>query len=190
MDCPTRMESPTPAIRVGPNHFLLKDHHMHSHCCSLLLLTLIAATASAAEACGPGCGPGDAPAAAPVAAACAPASAATAAPAAAPAQQAAAPAAVAPQRRTLAALLDAPDSQRDVPLILEGHFVNVCCAGCFTYKEGVDAIEVRTTVTGWERYAAGTAVRLQGSLRVVEKRTAAGGTQKLLHIEATSVETR
>lgn len=159
---------------------------MHSHCSSLLLLTLIATTASAAEACGPGCGPGDAPAAAPVAAACAPASATAAAPAAAPA----APAAVAPQRRTLAALLDAPDSQRDVPLILEGHFVNVCCAGCFTYKEGVDAIEVRTTVTGWERYASGTPVRLHGSLRVIEKRTTAGGTQRLLHIEATSVETR
>lgn len=155
--------------------------HFHVHS---LFLTLIAVAASAAEACGPGCGPGDAPAAA-----CAPATATPAAPAAAPAQQAAAPA-VAPQRRTLAALLDAPESQRDMPIILEGHFVNVCCAGCFTYKEGVDAIEVRTTVTGWERYAAGTAVRLQGSLRVVEKRTAAGGTQKLLHVEATSVETR
>jgi hypothetical protein len=159
---------------------------MHLHVRSLLL-TLIAVAASAAEACGPGCASGDAPAAA----ACAPATATPAAPATtpAPAQQAAAPAA-APQRRTLAALLDAPEGQRDVPIILEGHFVNVCCAGCFTYKEGVDAIEVRTTVTGWERYAAGTAVRLQGSLRVVEKRTAAGGTQKLLHIEATSVETR
>lgn len=159
---------------------------MHFHVRSLFL-TLIAVAASAAEACGPGCAPGDAPAAA----ACAPATATPAAPAPAPApaQQAAAPAA-APQRRTLATLLDAPESQRDVPIILEGHFVNVCCAGCFTYKEGVDAIEVRTTVTGWERYAAGTAVRLQGYLRVVEKRTAAGGTQKLLHIEATNVETR
>lgn len=160
---------------------------MHFHYRSLFLLTLIAATVSAAEACGPGCGPGDAL----VAGACTPVSATTAVPAAAaaatPAQQAPASA---PQRKTLAALLDAPESQRDMPLILEGHFVNVCCAGCFTYKEGVDAIEVRTTVTGWERYAAGTAVRLQGSLRVVEKRTAAGGTQKLRHIEATSVEAR
>lgn len=160
---------------------------MRSYVRSLFLLTVIAATACAAEACGPACGPGDTPAAAPGAAACAPASATAAAPSAAPAPQTPAPA---PQRRTLAALLDAPESQRDVPLILEGHFVNVCCAGCFTYKEGVDAIEVRTTVTGWERYAAGTPVRLYGSLRVIEKRTTAGGTQRLLHIEATSVETR
>lgn len=168
---------------------------MRSHFRSLFLLTLIAATASAAEACGPACAPGDSSTTAPAAGACAPAAAPATAPVAAPAPPIPAPAAAvpavpAPQRRTLVALLDAPESQRDVPIILEGHFVNVCCAGCFTYKEGVDAIEVRTTVTGWERYAAGTPVRLQGSLRVVEKRTAAGGTQKLLHIEATNVETR
>lgn len=168
---------------------------MHSYLHPLFLLTLITATVSAAEACGPGCGPGGVSTATPAAGTCVPATASATPPAAVPTPAipvpaAATPAAPEPQRRTLAAILDAPESLRDVPLILEGHFVNVCCAGCFTYKEGVDTIEVRTTVAGWERYAAGTPVRLQGSLRVVEKRTAAGGTEKLLHIEATSVGTR
>ncbi|MCS6969734.1 MAG: hypothetical protein NZ552_01785 [Planctomycetes bacterium] len=141
---------------------------------SLLAGTLVCSLsiAAAAEGCGTAC-PTEA-------AGCPPA--ATAAASSEPGSTA--------ERVRLAALLKEPQRWRDRPVILEGHFVQLCCAGCFTYKEGLDAIEVHTAVSGWERFAPGTPVRLTGWLRVAEKRTNAGSSRTRLSFEASRVERR
>lgn len=88
---------------------------------------------------------------------------------------------------TLDQINKAPATYEDVFIELRGHFSNMCCAGCFTYKEGIESIEVVTDVRGWENFKPGTPVTIKGHLRVTEKRTADGSTDTMIHIDAKEV---
>jgi len=88
---------------------------------------------------------------------------------------------------TLQQIYSSPGKYDNEFVELKGNFSNMCCQGCFTYKEGIESIEIVTDVKGWETFKPGTPVTIRGVLRVREKTNGDGTKEVMTHVEAKEV---
>jgi hypothetical protein len=69
----------------------------------------------------------------------------------------------------LADILADPDAYKDEEVLLEGNYSSYCCASDFSYKEGLDAIEVAPAGFASPKAERGRPLRIYGVVRVGER---------------------
>jgi hypothetical protein len=67
-------------------------------------------------------------------------------------------------------ILEAPADYKDREVLLEGTYSSYCCPSDFSYKEGLDAIEIAPVGFASPKADRGRPLRVYGVVRVGEKR--------------------